>query len=57
MLPTTIFTVAANGKRCATDEHSVCCQAGKSSFEPGDSGALIFTGWGSMGRNGLWWTS
>ncbi|KAB8205942.1 hypothetical protein BDV34DRAFT_212808 [Aspergillus parasiticus] len=47
ILLTTIFTVAANGKRRATDEHSVCRQAWQPSFEPGDSGALLFTDFGN----------
>ncbi|KAB8227935.1 uncharacterized protein BDW43DRAFT_304244 [Aspergillus alliaceus] len=48
MLATTIFTVAANGKQRATDEHSVLCETEKPYFEPGDSGALIFTESGAM---------
>ncbi|EIT76821.1 hypothetical protein AO1008_06599 [Aspergillus oryzae 100-8] len=47
ILPTTIFTVAANGERRATDEQSVCRRASQPSFEPGDSGALLFTGYGN----------
>ncbi|KAE8380646.1 hypothetical protein BDV26DRAFT_257075 [Aspergillus bertholletiae] len=48
MLATTVFTVAANGKQHAKDEHSVCCEAKKPYFEPGDSGTLIFTESGAM---------